>query len=249
MSNDSKSSGVFLVTGGTGGIGSEVARRLVAEGRSVVIAARNADRLEALAQEIGARFVVMDVTDPGSVAKGFETVLPEGTHLEGMAHCVGSILLKPAHLTSDAEWTSTLQINLNSAFFLLRESARRMMSGGGSLVFCSTVAAQRGLFNHEAIAAAKAGIEGMARAAASTYARYRIRVNCVAPGLVRTPLSHSITSSENALKISQAMHPIGRIGEPGDVASAIGWLLNPAQSWVTGQVIAVDGGMSTVQAR
>jgi NAD(P)-dependent dehydrogenase (short-subunit alcohol dehydrogenase family) len=89
----------------------------------------------------------------------------------------------------------------------------------------------------------------LTRAAAATYARYRIRVNCVAPGLVQTPLSQFLTANEVARKASVALHPLGRLGEPGDVASAICWLLSPEQNWVTGQVLHVDGGMSTVQAR
>lgn len=242
-------SGIYLVIGGTGGIGSAVARRLSQGGHSVVIAARDSEKLSTLAASLGVKAVQMDVTDPTSVAKGFESALPEGTRLLGVAHCVGSILLKPAHITTDAEWHNVLQLNLSSSFYVLRESARRLMASGGSIVFCSTVAASRGLFNHEAIAAAKAGIEGMARAAASTYSRYKIRINCVAPGLVRTGLSQSLTSNETALKVSQSMHPLGRIGEADDVASGIAWLLDPAQSWVTGQVIGIDGGMSTVQPR
>jgi len=176
--------------------------------------------------------------------------LGEGRRLLGVVNCIGTILLKPAHLTTDEEWRATLDTNLTSSFLLLREAARRMMSsGGGSVVFCSTVAAQRGLFNHEAIAAAKAGVEGLTRAAAATYARYQIRVNCVAPGLVPTPLSQFLTANEGARKAAKAMHPLGQLGEPGDIASAMCWLLSPEQKWVTGQVLHVDGGLSTVQAR
>jgi len=242
--------GLYFIAGGTGGIGSEVARRLRVEGADVVLVARNEARLQERASELGARALVMDATHPESVARAFDMALGEGRRLVGVVNCIGTILLKPAHLTSDDEWRTTLDTNLTSCFLLLREAARRMMtSGGGSIAFCSTVAAQRGLFNHEAIAAAKAGVEGLTRAAAATYARYQIRVNCVAPGLVQTPLSQFLTANEAARKASVAMHPLGRLGEPGDVASAIGWLLSPEQKWVTGQVLHVDGGLSTVQAR
>ena len=105
------------------------------------------------------------------------------------------------------------------------------------------------MINHEAIAAAKAGVVGLAQSAAATYARYNIRVNCVAPGLTRTPLTATLTTNEASLKASTALHPLGRIGEPHEIASAIAWLLDPEQSWVTGQVIAVDGGLSSVQPR
>jgi NAD(P)-dependent dehydrogenase (short-subunit alcohol dehydrogenase family) len=111
------------------------------------------------------------------------------------------------------------------------------------------VAAGRGLINHEAIAAAKAGVEGLTISAAATYARQKIRVNAVAPGLTRTPLTQALTTNEVVSKASAALHPLGRIGEPGDVASAITWFLSPRQSWITGQVIGVDGGMGRVQAR
>ena len=122
-------------------------------------------------------------------------------------------------------------------------------TGGGSVVLCSSVAAQRGLINHEAIAAAKAGVEGLALAAAASYARYGVRVNCVAPGLTRTNLTRALTQNENVARTSAALHPLGRIGEPAEVASAICWLLDQEQCWVTGQVIGVDGGLGRIQAR
>ena len=124
-----------------------------------------------------------------------------------------------------------------------------MRTGGGSIVLLASAVAQRGMINHEAIAAAKAGVVGIAQSAAATYARYNLRVNCVAPGLTRTPLTESLTRHETSMKASAALHPLGRIGEPEEVASAIRWFLDPQQSWVTGQVLAVDGGLSSVQAR
>lgn len=171
--------------------------------------------------------------------------------IDGAANCAGSILLKPAHLISDAEFADTLAQNLTTAFHVLRAAAKRMMrqEGGGAIVLCSSVAAQRGLLNHEAIAAAKAGVEGLALAAAASYARSGVRINCVAPGLTRTDLTRGITSNEAIAKASAAMHPLGRIGSPDEVASAICWLLDREQSWVTGQVIGIDGGLGRVQAR
>ena len=243
-------SGLYFIAGGTGGIGLEVAQRLRAQGAEIVLAARHEARLHERASELAARAVPMDATRPESVTSAFDQALGEGGRLLGVVSCIGTILLKPAHLTTDEEWRTTVDTNLTSSFLLLREAARRMMTaGGGSIVFCSTVAAERGLFNHEAIAAAKAGVEGLTRAAAATYARYQIRVNCVAPGLVQTPLSQFLTANEASRKASVAMHPLGRLGEPGDIASAICWLLSPEQRWVTGQVLHVDGGLSTVQAR
>jgi NAD(P)-dependent dehydrogenase (short-subunit alcohol dehydrogenase family) len=123
------------------------------------------------------------------------------------------------------------------------------MVAGGSIVLMSTAAARVGLANHEAIAAAKAGVVGLVISAAATYAPKGIRVNCVAPGLVRTPMTERLTANEASLKASVALHALGRIGEPADVAAAIEWLLDPAQTWVTGQVIGVDGGLGSVRSR
>ncbi len=123
------------------------------------------------------------------------------------------------------------------------------MKSGGSLVLISSAAARVGLVNHEAIAAAKAGVEGLVRAAAASYARYGVRVNAVAPGLLRTPLTEMITSNEAAERASIAMHAIGRLGLPRDIASVVAWLLNPRNDWVTGQVLGIDGGLSTVRTR
>ena len=92
-------------------------------------------------------------------------------------------------------------------------------------------------------------MEGLSLAAAATYARHGVRINCVAPGLTRTPMTASLTSNPNVLKATSAMHPLGRIGEPEEVASAICWLLSGHQGWVTGQVLGIDGGLGTLQAR
>jgi NAD(P)-dependent dehydrogenase (short-subunit alcohol dehydrogenase family) len=203
-----------------------------------------------LAAELQADAFSLDATDSGAVERCIAEVEKKHSRVDGVVNCAGSLLLKPAHLTTDAEWTAVLGANLNSAFNILRAATTRMMkTGGGSIVLMSSAVARRGMINHEAIAAAKAGVAGLALSAAATYARYNIRVNCVAPGLTRTPLTQVITKNEVSLKMSAAMHPLGRIGEPDEVASAIRWFLSSEQSWVTGQVLAVDGGLSSVQAR
>lgn len=241
---------VILIIGGAGGIGSAVTRRL-AQSCRLVIAGRNAERLQDIATETGAQAVVLDARDSTALDAEFKSMLATWGRLDGVVNCAGSVLLKPAHLITDQEFAETLSLNLITAFNVVRAAARIMMRQpeGGSIVLCSSVAARRGLVNHEAIAAAKAGVEGLALAAAASYARYRVRVNCVAPGLTRTELTRSLTENENTAKISAAMHPLGRIGEPAEVASAICWLLNREQGWVTGQVIGVDGGLGHIQAR
>jgi NAD(P)-dependent dehydrogenase (short-subunit alcohol dehydrogenase family) len=238
-----------LVWGATGGIGSSVARQLHRAGYRVFLAARHRDRLEALARELEVPWQAADARDSAAVEALTQRASETLGSLEGMAFCVGSVLLKSAAATTDVEWADTLALNLTAAFYALRAAVRVMPPAGGSIVLVSSAAARIGLPNHEAVAAAKAGVEGLVRAAAASYARRNIRVNAVAPGLVRTPLTAGITGNETALKYSRSLHALGRIGEPEEVASAIGWLLDPTRSWVTGQVLGVDGGLSVLVAR
>jgi 3-oxoacyl-[acyl-carrier protein] reductase len=240
----------YVVFGASGGIGSALCRRLASGGARLLLAAREPSALHNLANELSAHAEPLDATDPKQVDHALTVAGDKFGRIDGVVNCVGSLLLKPAHFTTDTEWAETLTANLTSAFYVLRSAAGRMMrTGGGSIVLMSSAAASRGMINHEAIAAAKAGVVGLAQSAAATYARYNIRVNCVAPGLTRTPLTSLLTAGEVSLKASLALHPLGRLGEPGEVASAIAWLLHPEQQWMTGQVIGVDGGLSAVQPR
>jgi NAD(P)-dependent dehydrogenase (short-subunit alcohol dehydrogenase family) len=239
----------YLVFGATGGVGASLCRRLAARGARLTVAGRNGDKLQTLADELHAVAHPLDATRFEEVNACLEKAVELRGRLDGVANCVGSLLLKPAHATSEAEWSSTVATNLTAAFAVVRAAAKAMMNTGGSIVLVSSAAARIGLANHEAIAAAKAGVIGLTLAAAATYASRGIRVNCVAPGLVRTPLTERLTANEAALKASTAMHALGRIGEPGDVAAALEWLLSPEQSWVTGQVLGVDGGLGSIRPR
>ncbi|MEM7309655.1 MAG: SDR family oxidoreductase [Planctomycetota bacterium] len=238
----------YLLLGASGGIGSALARQLAAGGNRLTLAARGHERLSALAAEVGGTAHPLDATSLDEVEQAAERVVAEHGRLDGVVNCVGSILLKPAHRTSAEEWRTTLAANLDTSFAAVRAGASAMMKTGGSIVLLSSAAAQLGLPNHEAIAAAKAGVVGLARSAAASYARRGVRVNVVSPGLVRTPLSAPWTESPANEKASLAMHALGRLGEPEDVARAIAWLLASEQSWVTGQVLGVDGGLGSVRA-
>jgi NAD(P)-dependent dehydrogenase (short-subunit alcohol dehydrogenase family) len=248
--SQSKHSPVVIIFGASGGIGSALARQLIDAGSKVILVARVTNRLDIVADELKSESFCLDATDSGAVDRCFDQIIEKHGRVDGVVNCAGSLLLKPAHLTTDEDWAAVLGNNLTSAFHILRAATARMMkTGGGSIVLMSSAVAQRGMINHEAIAAAKAGVVGLALSAAATYARYKIRINCVAPGLTRTPLTQALTKNETSLKMSAALHPLGRIGEPDEVASAIKWFLSSDQSWVTGQVLAVDGGLSSVQAR
>jgi NAD(P)-dependent dehydrogenase (short-subunit alcohol dehydrogenase family) len=243
------SSPTYLILGSTGGIGRALCEQLAKRGAALVLGGRDPDRLSELAAATGGEACPGDARDAAAVEAAVARAVERFGRLDGAANLVGSILLKPAHLTKPEEWNEVIATNLGSAFHLVRSAAKALRGGGGSIVLVSSAAARTGMVNHEAIAAAKAGVEGLARSAAASYAARGVRVNCVAPGLVRTPLTQRLTGTPNALAASEALHPLGRIGEPAEVAAAIAWLLDPANSWVTGQVIGVDGGLATLRGR
>ena len=242
------SSPVYVLLGATGGIGSEVARQLADDGAQLVLGARTESDVKALADETGGDAVSLDATSFDEVQSIVEHTTNTYDRFDGIANFVGSILLKPAHLTSLDEYRTQIEKNLDTAFNTVKASARPMMREGGSIVLMTSAVARTGLKNHEAIAAAKGGVSGLMRAAAATYANRGVRVNCVAPGLVESRMSKQILSSEAGRKQSEQMHPLGRVGQPTDVAPAVCWLLDPETDWVTGQVIGVDGGLGTVRA-
>ena len=235
---------VFLI-GAAGGIGSALARRLHADGHEVILAGRTEASLASLGAELSAEHIVVDATGFDALDQAVQRFGP----VNAVVNCAGSLLLKPAHLTTQEEWGATIDLSLTTAFATVRAGARAMMNTGGSIVLCATAAARAGFANHEAVAAAKGGVISLTMSAAATYGSRNIRVNCVAPGLVSTPLTSRITQNESALKASQGMHVLGRIGTPDDVASAMAFLVDPANSWITGQVIGVDGGLGTIRPR
>jgi NAD(P)-dependent dehydrogenase (short-subunit alcohol dehydrogenase family) len=226
----------YLIVGGGSSIGQAVANLLLEDGHSVKTSARND-------QKISADFV-LDATDFLAVDAMFKEI---GT-LDGVVNCAGSFLLKPAHLTSKEEWFATINASLTTSFAIV-SSAGRYMTQGGSVVLVGSAAAEIGLVNHEAIAAAKAGIRGLALSAAATYASHGLRFNVVEPGLTMTGLTQGLWSNEVLKQASVGMHPLGRLGTPEDIARAIVFFLLPENNWITGQCLAVDGGLSTIKPK
>ena len=245
--NQNKSEEGYVLFGATGGIGSDLAHRLAKQGSKLFLSARNLEKLSALAKETGAEYQSANGCQSAEVDAVFSKAQETLPQINGVVYCVGSLLLKPAHLTTDEEFLETLKVNLVGAFNVLRAAVKVMVRQGGSIVLISSAAARTGIANHEAIASAKAGVIGLALSAAATYAPKGIRVNVVAPGLIETPLTESLLKNTATRSMSEKMHALKKIGKPSDVSSMIAWLLSPEQAWVTGQVFGVDGGLATLK--
>ena len=222
------------------GIGQATVAELRAQGHHVFTTARNNSKITPDA--------LLDASDFDAVDAAFASAISTMGNIDGVVNCAGSLLLKSAHLTTREQYQSVIDASLTTAFACVRGAGKHMVNGG-SVVLVSSAAAMEGLANHEAIAAAKAGVLGLMLSAAATYAPQNLRVNAVAPGLTETPLTASITGNDAARKFSLAMHALGRLGTPEDVARAIVFLLDPVNNWITGQVLAVDGGLSRVRPK
>lgn len=239
-----------LIFGASGGVGSKLAELLTQQKKRVVLCSRNESKLKELAEELNQSYMVCDGTSEDDVNQVVEKTIKKYGKIDAVANCIGSFFIKPLAQTSLSEFNEVLRVNLISCFAILKASAQKMaVQKNGSIVFISSCASGVGLMHHEAISAAKGAIEALVRSAAASYAQRGVRINAVAPGLVDTPLSASIISNEAALKASIAFHPLGRIGSPDDVASAVAWLLSHQSSWVTGQTISIDGGLSHIKIK
>lgn len=236
----------ILVLGATGGVGTALARRLVARGARPVLLARDPARLSALAAELpGAESLAVDVTDSAALKAA---ILGLGAPLAGLAFCVGSIVLKPASRTSEADMLDAFRLNVVAAAMAVQAALPALIAAQGSVVLFSSVAARTGFSNHLAIAAAKAAIEGMTVALAAELAP-AVRVNCIAPSLTRSRIAEPLTKNPAMADAIAKLHPLPRLGEPEDIAAMADMLLSPAANWITGQMIAVDGGRSTLRTK
>lgn len=233
----------LILFGASGGIATALRHRLEKQNWQITAVTRNPEKV--LDPGPNTRVFKADATTESGVKEAFAFAEAEFGTPSAAVNCLGNILLKPVHRTSVLEFSEVMKLHVFSSFLILKEACGKMKPGS-AIALLSSVAVQTGLPNHESIAAAKGAVEGLTRSAAATYAPKGIRVNAVAPGLTETPATAALCK-EPARSISEKMHPLGRIGQPRDIASALAWLIDPEQSWVTGQILHVDGGLGQLR--
>lgn len=230
----------YLIVGGSTGIGLEIVRLLLAEGHQLWVTTRTPKpELEPLQVNT----IIWNATD--SFKNHLESLPPI---LHGVVYCPGTINLKPFHRLTREEFLQDFQVNVLGAVEILQTVYSKLKNAqSASVVLFSTVAAKLGMNFHSAIATAKAAVEGLAKALAAEWASQNIRVNVVAPSLTDTPLAQKLLSDEAKREAAAKRHPLLRFGTPQDVAHIVHFLLSDKASWITGQIIGVDGGMGNLK--
>lgn len=227
----------ILVIGASSGIGLALAQQLGQQGAHVITAQRRKP------EGLTGTFIEWDATTPA--AEAFNQ-LPAQLH--GLVYCPGSITLKPFQRLTNEDFLKDYQVNVLGAVSAVQASLKQLKAANGaSVVLFSTVAAQVGMGFHASIAAAKGAVEGLAKSLAAELVGAQIRVNVIAPSLTDTPLAGQLLSTDDKRQASAKRHPIARVGTPNDMAGTAAFLLSDAASWMTGQTLIVDGGMSALR--
>jgi NAD(P)-dependent dehydrogenase (short-subunit alcohol dehydrogenase family) len=229
----------YLIFGATGSVGSSLAEQLKNSGNDIHLIARNENGVKEIAEKLDCSYTVADVLEDGFIEK----IKSDINDIKGIAYCVGSIDLKPLRLITENDMNKCMKLNLYSAIEAIKGYQESLKKNKGSIVLFSTVAAQRGFTNHTIIASAKAAVEGLTVTLAAEFAP-NIRVNCIAPSLSKSKIAEPMLKNPTIAEGIAKAHPLKRLGEGKDSAALAKFLITEESSWITGQVIAVDGGRS-----
>ena len=233
----------YVIFGATGSIGSALANLLYNDKVDCHLVARNEDELIKISSKLGFTYSVCDILNLDFVNDLKKDLIE--TEILGIAYCVGSINLKPFKMTKASDFVSSYVLNLVAVTDVIRAFQDNLKNNNGSIVLFSTVAAKKGFANHSIISPAKAAVEGLTVALAVELAP-NIRINCIAPSLTKSKIASSIIKNSSIEQSIARMHPLKRLGEGVDSANLANFLLSSKSSWITGQIIAVDGGRSNI---
>ena len=236
-------SGKYIIFGATGATGSALTHMLYEDKKDCHLVAKNKVELEELSSAYGYNYSVCNVLNldfTNQLVKDLATI-----EILGIAYCVGSIDLKPLKLTQAKDFISSYVLNVVSATEIIKTFQENLKKNSGSIVLFSTVAAKRGFVNHSIISSAKAAVEGLTVSLAAELSP-KIRINCISPSLTKSKISNSLFQNKKNIDIIEKLHPLKRLGEGKDIASLAKFLLSPENSWITGQIIGVDGGRSNI---
>ena len=233
----------YVIFGATGSIGSALANLLYNDKVDCHLVARNEDELIKISSKLGFTYSVCDILNLDFVNDLKKDLIE--TEILGIAYCVGSINLKPFKMTKASDFVSSYVLNLVAVTDVIRAFQDNLKNNNGSIVLFSTVAAKKGFANHSIISPAKAAVEGLTVALAAELAP-NIRINCIAPSLTKSKIASSIIKNSSIEQSIARMHPLKRLGEGVDSANLANFLLSSKSSWITGQIIAVDGGRSNI---
>jgi len=234
-------SGKYLIFGATGSIGSNLAKLMVNKNQDVQLIGRDENSLNSLSSELDCKYSVVDVLNEQSI-KNLKNEF-EGQDISGIAYCVGSIDLKPIRAVKKDDFIKCFDLNFFPIVETIKNFQDNLKKNKGSIVMFSTVAVQRGFTNHSIIASVKGAIEGLTVSLAAEFAP-NVRVNCIAPSLTKSKIAEPILKNKLIAEGVAKAHPMKRVGEGKDAAAMAQFLLSEDSSWITGQIIGVDGGRS-----
>ena len=239
------SSKKIIILGGTGAIGSSLAQKIKNLNYEPILIAREKNNLEEISEKINCEYFKCDVLESEKLEKIINSL---NNDIYGLAYCVGSINLKPLKLAKEYDFIESFKINTLGAINAIKAAQSSLSNNNGSILLFSTIAVKQGFINHSVISTAKGAVEGLTLSLAAELAP-KIRVNCIAPSLTNSKMSQNLIKHENIKKAIEIMHPIPKIGSGEDFADIGAYLLSKNNSWITGQILHIDGGRSSLRLK